>query len=299
MHFKQQVSAKYIIASPMEPTKRIRNKDGIIVEVFEKGGDSEMRAILWPNLTHNGGVWMPAVHLKVFEKRADDKPILTKNVFMSKKEFAECGLNKKSSEEEKKKKFFEYIDLHKNKYRAQMNQIFNEAEREIEALKKHTPQEGGTAITPSVIALLKDFIYSPNDSHTKDLLIDMKDKGYLRPMLRGERKGQLLTDMKAINRVVLDRKLSITPTGISALIAKDLSDKLIKWSRWGYSASLITDISWWARHVSEQFGFSPEETKAFADHSHKAVEHYSKEIYNIVLVFNQKLKEKAQENTPD
>lgn len=289
--FISRVLAKYKIqAAPMEPTKSVRNKDGVRIDIFERAG-SEMRALLWANLTHNGGLWMPEVHLKVFESKTKDKPVVHKSVFMSKSEYAECGLTKKSTQEEKKPKFLAYIDKHKEKYKNQMTQIFNEADREIEALKKHKPEDTGTALAPSSLNILKDFIYRPNEEHTKNLLMDMKDKGYLRPAQRGSRKGQLLTDMKAINRVVHSQELLLTPSGISALIAKDLSDKLIKWSRWGFSPSLISDISWWARKVCEQFGLSEEESHEFANKAHKAVEHYSKEIYQIVLVFNQKLQE--------
>ena len=297
MNFKKLIQANYtvVIAAPMTPTKTVRNKDGVPVEIFEKGGDSEMRALLWASLSHNGGIWMPQVIVKVYETKSDEKPVLVKNSFMSKKDFANCGLTKNSSTEDKKAKFITYVDQQKAKYRAQMQQIFNEAERELEALKKHvvSPEDDG-AISPHAGELLKDFIYNPNETHTKNLLMDMKDKGYLRPMQRGDRKGQLLTDMKAINRVVLNNKLMLTPSGISALIAKDLSDKLIKWSRWGFSVNLISDIHYWARKVAEQYNFSDEDKKKFAEKANKSVELYSKAIYQIVMALNQKLKDSEQ-----
>ena len=291
---KLPLGESLILAAPMKPTKLVRNKEGTPIEIYERGGDSTMRAFLWADLTNNGGIWMPQVHVKVFETKESKEPVLFKGVYMSKREYEELGLKKTSSNEEKKPKYQQYVKEHKEKYQTQMNQLFNEADRELAALKKHTIPESGGSIEPSIVNLLKDFVLNPNDAHTKSLLTDMKDKGYLRPMARGERKGQLLTDMKAINRVVLNKKLMITPSGISALIAKDLSDKLLKWMRWGFSYNLISDIEWWARKVSEQFNFSAEEAKEFKEKSHRAVEYYSKSIYRMVFMFNEKLKDKSE-----
>jgi len=292
MNFKEQIERKYILAAPMKPTKVVRNKDGVPVEVYER---EEMRAFLWATMFNNGGIWMPEVHVKVYKDKESDSDIIYKNVYMSKREFSKAGLKKSSSNEDKKPVFLEYVKKHKDKYRTLMNQLFNEAEREIKALEKHSPSDE-TGITPHAVELVKSFINNPNQAHTKDLLMDMKDKGYLRPMQRGERKGQLLTDMKAINRVVLNNKLLVTPSGISALIAKDLADKLLKWTRWGFSMSLLSDISHWARKVSELFNFSHKETEDFKRDAHKAVEYYSKEIHKIVVAFNQKLKENPNSN---
>ena len=286
MNFKKQIEQKYILAAPMKPTKIVRNKDGVPVEVYER---EEMRAFLWATLFNNGGIWMPQVHVKVFENKETNKPVIYKNVYMSKREFSKAGLKKSSSNEEKTPIYQEYVKKYKDKYRTLMNQLFNEAERELKALEKHSPDE--TGVTLHAVNLVKSFINNPNQEHTKNLLMDMKDKGYLRPMQRGERKGQLLTDMKAINRVVLNNKLLVTPSGISALIAKDLSNKLLKWTRWGFSMHLLSDINYWAMKVSELFNFSHKESEDFKKDAHKAVEYYSKEIHKIVMAFNQKLKE--------
>jgi hypothetical protein len=282
------------IAASMQPTKVVRNKEGLPVEIFEKGDDSGMRSFLFADMMHNGGIWMPRVFVKVFESRTETKPVLIKESYMSKNDFANCGLTKDSTDQDKIEKYKDYIKKQKEKYRAQMQQIFNEAERELEALKKHvvSPENDGS-ISPHTVGVIKDFIFHPNETHTKNLLMDMKDKGYLKPMQRGERKGQLLTDMKAINRVVLNNKLMITPSGISALIAKDLADKLLQWTRWGFSAHLIADIHHWAGKVAEQYHFSEDEKKEFTSKANKAVELYSKEIYKIVTIFNQKLKEEG------
>lgn len=291
MDFKQLLTKKYILAAPMTPTKVVKNKDGVPVEIYERNG---MRALLWANLMNNGGIWMPQVHVKVFENKESNKAIIYKNVFMSKRDFSKSGLTKSASSEDKTPIYQEYVKKHKDKYREAMNQIFNEAERELKALEKHSPADEG--VTLHVVELVKSFINKPNQEHTKDLLMDMKDKGYLRPMQRGERKGQLLTDMKAINRVVLNNKLLVTPSGISALIAKDLADKLLKWTRWGFSMHLLSDINHWADKVAALFNFSKEETDDFRKQAHKAVEYYSKEIYQIVMSFNQKLKENPNSN---
>jgi len=58
--------------------------------------------------------------------------------------------------------------------------------------------------------------------------------------------------------------------------------------------SLLSDISHWARKVSELFNFSKKETEDFKKDAHKAVEYYSKEIHKIVMAFNQKLKENPE-----
>lgn len=286
MIFNEVVNNRYqvVIAEAMKPVKAVKNRDGVVVEIYER---DQMRALMWPGMYNNGGIWMPHVEVKIFENKEIKSPILHKSTSMSKNDFAKMGLTKDSSDDEKTEKYREYIKQHKEKYRAQMNQMFNEAEREVEALKKHvvSPEEDG-AVVPHMAETVKDFIYNPSEEHVKHLLMDMKDKGYLRTMKRGDKKGQLLTDMKAINRVVLNNKLMLTPAGISALIAKDLADKLTQWSRFGFSANLIGDIRYWASKVAEQYHFSKEDAHKFENQANKTVEFYSKRIYEIVKTMN-------------
>lgn len=295
MSFKETILKKYqtlIIAAPMTPVKTVK-KDGTVIEVYER---DNFTGLLWANLSYNGGIYMPSVQVKIFEK-GGQKAIIHKSVSMSKKEYKDFGLSKKSTPEEKNPKYIMYVDEHKTKYRNQMTNLFSEAQRELEALKKHTV-EPGVALSPHMLEEIKAFIYNPNQHHTTNLLMDMKDKGYLRPMLRGRFKGLLMTDMKAINRVVLDRELSVSTTAISALIAKDLADKLKKWTHWGYSSGLISDIHHWAKHVAEQYNFSEEEKRDFQNKTHEAVKYYSKGIHQLVMAFNQKIKDAPSTEKP-
>jgi len=267
-------------------------------DIYQKYENDEFYSLVSARLFLNGKIWMPEINVGVVDKTTK-KRVLSKGVYMSKRDYEE-SYNKFRTQLDilddkliEKEMFKEYIKFHRDKYQKQMSLIFKEAKKEVEEKAKHeTPETESGMILGTNIDKLKDFIENPNMDNVHLLWEDIKDKGYIRVAKRGKDKGLLIPDMKAINRIVLSREFMEKPSTISALIAKEASDELKRWSRWGISWSLHMDIGWWSDEMSSLMGIAKDNYDAKSEFRKKvtaAIDYYKKFVVGIVNEMNNKI----------
>jgi len=290
----------------MEPSKIYKTKTGRLY-VFER---EPFTALLTMGFFDNAGLSVPEVVVKIYQDLDRDlknirslKPILVKSVFLSKRDAEKMfGVGfarvKKIPPEDRTEKFREYLKLQYEKYKKQMNQIFNAAEKEITEKEKFVTKQAG--IVPSDLKdQVLNFLKNPTEPNVEILLADMKDKKFVRPIMRGPNKGMLTADVKAANRVLHDEKLLNTPQAISALITKAIADHLDPWTPFGWQLAMFgMPISWWVDNMVKLFGMDKSEVRSLNKLATEAITFYSTHIVKEIRKFNQKLADKQKPATP-
>jgi len=277
--------------------KVVKNSQGTRIEIYQK---DDWRVLIYGNFVPNGNMMVPELILKVL-KGEDAKPIIVHSMFMSKRDLEESGISKKSSNEEKTEVFKKFVTEAKDKFRHQVDSSVREAIKELAAREKYkvAPTEGLS--TQTVYQQLKDFISNPSEANAHLILDDIKDKGYIRPALKGPNKGYLIPDLKAINRVILDEGLRNQPHALSAFIARrvgfemDINNR----SRLGWGLAFRED--WWADEMSKSISSDPEDQKSIRKAILKTIDLYYHLVLKLVIEYNKQIKERnkpADENAP-
>ena len=315
-----------VISEAIEPVRKFKNKDGIVTWKFEK---DDFVSLLFYRYFMNGKKWMPEVILKIYRKSDYEEAIKepqegqekkklvaieVKSAYMSKRDYAEeytrirqqmDSMDEKTIEN---KMFSEYVKAQYDKYQSQMGAIFNEIKKDLVAKEKYKQESSGLT-TLNLEQSLNDFA-NMTPEYVEFVLKEIKDKGYIRPALRGPQKGKLIPDMKAINRAVLDPDINSTPQAAAAFIAKQIALTIRPTSLWGgYTGTGFSWMGsmreeWWASSMVEKLGFTrdqiwkEEKPKELKKKLYNAIAKYAEIIFPLLTQANAQSTPTAPEEAP-